>query len=266
MSIFQATVLGIVQGLTEFLPVSSSGHLVLANYYFGWGERLPFYVDLATNAGTFLAVILALYKDVWAALSGFFRGLVSREARREDGWRMALLVIAGSVPTAVIGLGLKPYFEALNQPLYVSFALIVTGAILWFTPRSGPKDEVAELTFVDAVVGGLAQGLAVVPGISRSGTTISTMMWRGATAATAARFSFLMYLVASLGATLIGVGEVREAAVETGPLVAMIAASFVTGYAAILGLFAILRRGQFKLFAPYLWAVAALTLLTLWLR
>ena len=266
MSIFQAIVLGIVQGLTEFLPVSSSGHLVLASYYFGWGDHLPFYVDLATNTGTFLAVLLALYQDVWAALSGFFRGLVSAEARREDGWRMALLVLAGSVPTAIIGLGLKSYFEALNQPLYVSFALIVTGFVLWFTPRSGSKDKVAELTFADAVIGGVAQGLAVIPGISRAGTTISTMIWRGTTAATAARFSFLMYLVASLGATLLGIGEVRGSAVATGPLVAMILTSFVTGYLAIRVLFALLRRGQFRVFAPYLWGVAAVTLLTLWLR
>ena len=133
MDLYQAIILGIVQGLTEFLPVSSSGHLVLANYYFGWGaagESLPLEVDIFTNTGTFLAVLFVLRKDVWLALSGFLRGLRSAEARQEEGWRLALLVIAGSIPTAIIGLSLEPIFEALNRPFYVSIALILTGVLL----------------------------------------------------------------------------------------------------------------------------------------
>ncbi len=263
MSLFQAILLGIVQGLTEFLPVSSSGHLVLANYYMGWGKQLPLYVDIATNTGTLFAVLIVLRRDVWQALSGFFRGLRSHKARQQEGWRMALLVILGSIPTAMIGLGLKPIFETLNQPLYVSFALMVTGIILWFTPKSGPKNSAQQLSWLDATLGGIAQGLAVIPGISRSGSTISAMLWRGASPDLAPKFSFLMYLVVSFGVALLGINEVREHGLELAPLMGMTVASFITGYLALLWLFAILRRGQFRWFAPYLWFVAIVTLIRL---
>lgn len=261
MTLMQAIILGIVQGLTEFLPVSSSGHLVLASYYLGWWEKLPLYVDIATNTGTFLAVLVAMRKDVWQALSGFFSGLTSATARQQEGWRMALLVILGSIPTILIGLGLKTVFEELNQPLYVSLALMLTGLILWFTPKSGLKRNALSLSWLDATIGGIAQGLAVVPGISRSGSTISTMLWRGASSDLAPRFSFLMYLIVSLGVAILGIREVQEEGLEVAPLLGMIVASFITGYIALLWLFSVLRKGQFRWFAPYLWVVAIITLI-----
>lgn len=261
MTLMQAIILGIVQGLTEFLPVSSSGHLVLASYYLGWWEKLPLYVDIATNTGTFLAVLVAMRKDVWQALSGFFSGLTSATARQQEGWRMALLVVLGSIPTILIGLGLKTVFEELNQPLYVSFALMLTGLILWFTPKSGLKRNALSLSWLDATIGGIAQGLAVVPGISRSGSTISTMLWRGASSDLAPRFSFLMYLIVSLGVAILGIREVQEEGLEVAPLLGMIVASFITGYIALLWLFSVLRKGQFRWFAPYLWVVAIITLI-----
>ncbi len=261
MTLMQAIILGIVQGLTEFLPVSSSGHLVLASYYLGWWEKLPLYVDIATNTGTFLAVLIAMRKDVWQALSGFFSGLTSTSARQQEGWRMALLVILGSIPTTLIGLGLKTVFEELNQPLYVSLALMLTGLILWFTPKSGLKRNALSLSWLDATIGGIAQGLAVVPGISRSGSTISTMLWRGASSDLAPRFSFLMYLIVSLGVAILGIREVQEEGLEVAPLLGMIVASFITGYIALLWLFSVLRKGQFRWFAPYLWVVAIITLI-----
>lgn len=263
MTFMQAIILGIVQGLTEFLPVSSSGHLVLASYYLGWWEKLPLYVDIATNTGTFLAVLVAMRKDVWQALSGFFSGLTSATARQQEGWRMALLVILGSIPTILIGLGLKTVFEELNQPLYVSLALMLTGLILWFTPKSGLKRNALSLSWLDATIGGIAQGLAVVPGISRSGSTISTMLWRGASSDLAPRFSFLMYLIVSLGVAILGIREVQEEGLEVAPLLGMIVASFITGYIALLWLFSVLRKGQFRWFAPYLWVVAIITLIKL---
>ncbi len=265
MPLSQAIILGIVQGLTEFLPVSSSGHLVLANYYLGWGDSLPLYVDIATNTGTLLAVLVALRQDVWRALSGFFAGLRSAQARRQEGWALAVLVMLGSIPTALIGLGLRSVFEGLNAPLPVSLALIVTGFVLWFTPKQGPKDTARKLSKVDAIIGGIAQGLAVIPGISRSGITIATMLWRGSSADLAPRFSFLMYLVVSTGVAFLGIGEFREAELKLAPLIGMTVASFITGYIALLWLFAILRRGQFRWFAPYLWFIATITLLRVFL-
>ncbi|MBS3966018.1 MAG: undecaprenyl-diphosphate phosphatase [Truepera sp.] len=260
MDLLQATVLGIVQGLTEFLPVSSSGHLVLANYYLGWGETLPAYVTFATNTGTLLAVIIALRHDVWQALSGFVRGLVSAEARRTEGWALALVVMIASVPTVLIGLLLRPYFEIFNSVVPVSLALIVTGLILWFTPKTGPKGDARKLTVADALVAGLAQGLAIFPGISRSGTTIAALLWRGSSTSLAPRVSFLMYLVASVGVAVLTIPEVRGGELELAPFIAMLLSSFVVGYLSILWLFSVLRRGKFRWFAPYLWGVAALTL------
>ena len=111
-----------------------------------------------------------------------------------------------------------------------------------------------------ALVAGVAQGLAVIPGVSRSGTTISSLLWLGASGTLAARISFLMYLLVSTGVAILGIGELRSAPLELAPIAAMALASFITGYIAILWLFRLLRRGQFRLFAPYLWLVAAITL------
>ena len=230
MTVLQAIVLGAVQGLTEFLPVSSSGHLVLVNYFLGWGEHLPLWVDIATNTGTLLAVVVHLRRDVAAALGGFVSGLVSAEARRRPGWRLALLVLAGSAPTVAIGLALRGVFEALNAPLPVAVALAVTGVILWVAPRSG--------------------------------STIAALLARGADKELAPRVSFLLYLVVSLGVAVLGLREVRAAQVEAAPLLAMTAASFVVGYLALLSVFAVLRRGRFRAFSPYLWVVSAVTLLS----
>lgn len=260
MSILQAIVLGIVQGLTEFLPVSSSGHLVLVNYYLGWGDSLELWVDIATNTGTLLAVVVFLFKDVREAVAGFFRGLFSPAARREEGWRIALLVIVGSVPTAIIGLTLKGVFETLNRPLPVAVALLVTAAVLWFAPRSGPKHTFRQVTFLDAFLAGVAQGIAVVPGISRSGSTIAALLARGADKELAPRLSFLLYLVVSFGVALLGVGEVRAANIELLPLIAMTLTSFAVGYVALRFVFAVLARGRFRVFSPYLLAVGAVTI------
>ncbi len=260
MSALHALVLGAVQGLTEFLPVSSSGHLVLVNYYLGWGESLPLWVDIATNTGTLLAVLVYLWRDVATAVSGFAAGLLSPEGRQRPGWRLALLVLVGSVPTALIGLGMRGVFERLNAPLPVAIALAVTGFILGFAPRSGPKDRPEKLTFLDALIAGAVQGLAVIPGISRSGSTIAALLARGADKELAPRMSFLLYLVVSAGVALLGVDEVRTSGVEAVPLAVMTASSFAVGYLALRLVFAVLRRGRFRAFSPYLWAVSALTL------
>lgn len=263
MDLAQALIFGIVQGLTEFLPVSSSGHLVLTQYYMGWGENLPGYVAFATNTGTLLAVMVYLRKDVVAALTGFFGGLVSAEGRRSEGWRMALLVLAGSVPTGIVGLAVRPVFESLNTPLLVCFALIVTGFILWFAPRGGSKDSPRDLSFADAIIAGLAQSVAIFPGLSRSGTTIAVLLWRGASAEMAPRLSFLMYLVVSVGVALVSLEEVLAAHLDWTSLLALVASSFVIGYLALIVLFGLLRRGRFRVFSPYLWVVALLTLVRL---
>lgn len=263
MDLFHAIVLGVVQGLTEFLPVSSSGHLVLADYYLFGGRALPLWVDIASNTGTFLAALLLMRREIAEALGGFFSGLVRAEARRSEGWRLALLILVASLPALVVGLALKDVFDRINNPAFVSFGLLLTGAILWTTPLGGRKGTPEQVSLKDAFYGGLAQSLAILPGVSRSGSTISAFLHLGLSPVLAAKMSFLMYSVASFGVMLLGLKEGLPSGVEAGPLVAMVGAAFVSGYLAMLGLFGILKRGQFRWFAPYVWALAAWTLFTL---
>ncbi|WP_457637667.1 undecaprenyl-diphosphate phosphatase [Oceanithermus sp.] len=264
MDVWRALILGIVQGLTEFLPVSSSGHLVLADYYLFGGHALPLWVDIATNTGTFLAALVLMRREIAQALGGFFAGLVNAEARRSEGWRLALLILVASLPALVVGLALKGVFERINNPLFVSFGLLLTGLILWTTPPGGEKDTPERVSLGDAFLGGLAQSLAILPGVSRSGSTISAFLHLGLSPVLAAKLSFLMYSVASFGVMLLGLKDGLPQGVEAAPVLAMIAAAFVSGYLAMLWLFGVLKRGQFRWFAPYVWALAVWTLLTLW--
>ena len=267
MSNLEALVLGIVQGLTEFLPVSSSGHLALASHFFGLdsGEgEMALAIGIATNTGTLLAVLLALWSDVKLALGGFIGGLRSAEGRKTEGWRLALLVILGCIPTAILGLLLRDSFESLAAPLPVAITLTLTGFLLWFAPQGPrPRTSISQVRFIDALIVGIAQGIAVIPGLSRSGTTISTLLFRGISSELAARISFLMYLVVSFGVGLLGISEIRAANLEFMPVLIMTVVSFAVGYIALVWLFRVLRQGRFRIFSPYLWAVAAVTLLSL---
>lgn len=265
MTNLEALILGIVQGLSEFLPISSSGHLALASFFLGYetGEgSIALAIGIATNTGTLLAVLLALRSDVALALTGFIGGLRSAQGRRSSGWRLAMLVIIGSIPTAILGLLLRDSFGFLAAPVPVAIMLAATGFLLWFAPRKPqPVTEIKDVKLLDALIVGIAQGVAVLPGLSRSGTTISTLLFRGVNAELAARISFLMYLVVSLGVAILGIFEIRDAELQFMPVLIMTAASFVVGYAALVWLFAILRKGQFRMFSPYLWAVATVTLI-----
>ena len=263
MDLFRAIVLGVVQGLTEFLPVSSSGHLVLADYYLFGGQALPLWVDIASNTGTFLAALLLMRREIAQALTGFFTGLMRQESRKHEGWKLALLIGVASLPALVVGLALKGVFESINNPVFVSFGLFLTGWILWTTPRGGARDTVRHVTYKDAFLGGLAQSLAILPGVSRSGSTIAAFLHLGLSPVLAAKMSFLMYSVASFGVMLVGLKDGVPDGVQLGPVLAMIAAAFASGYLAMVWLFGILRRGQFRWFAPYVWLLAAWTLFTL---
>ena len=262
MDPLQALVLGIVQGLTEFLPVSSSGHLVLANYYLFGGHQLPLWVDLASNTGTFLAALILLRREIWLALSGFFTGLVSAPARQKPGWELALWVLVASLPAGIFGFLIAPYFEGFNRPVPAAVGLILTGLIIFFVPRGGYRETPRALGLGTALLAGLAQAAAIFPGVSRSGSTISAMLYLGADSNLAARLSFLMYSAASFGVLLLALSDldVILSQVEVLPLVLMTLGAFVSGYLAMLAVYGILRRGNFRWFAPYVWALAAVTL------
>jgi len=199
--------------------------------------------------------------EIKSALGAFFAGLFSKEARRSPGWRLFWLVVVASLPAAVVGLLVKDHFELVNRPFFVALGLLFTALVLWTTPPGGDKDAPEKVSFKDALLGGLAQALAIWPGVSRSGTTISAYLRLGLSPEFAARLSFLMYAAASFGVLLLGLKDGLPPGVEPAPVLAMVAAAFASGYAAMLLLFGVLRAGKFRLFAPYVALLAVFTLL-----
>jgi len=209
MTILQAIFLGIVQGLTEFLPISSSGHLTIMQYVLGIPPDIPF--DITVHLATLLAVVIYFWSDIIELFKGFFLGLVQLFKKDKNGlaanlyFRFSLLIIVATIPTALMGLFFKDFFEGLFSSLFaVGGFLLVTGLIIILAERvkRGDKD-LGKISFVDALIVGAAQGCAIAPGLSRSGTTISAALFRGLNRKLAARFSFIVALPAIFGAFLL---------------------------------------------------------------
>ena len=260
MAFHEALLLGIVQGMSEFLPVSSSGHLVLGQALLGVppGDLV---FEVVVHFGTLLAVL--------TVLGGRIRELAAGCIRREGAsLRMALLLLVGTVPAGVVGLLFEDYLTlAFSSPVAAAGCLVATGTVLWSTRFvSGRREEIG---VADALLIGLAQALAILPGISRSGLTISVGLWRGVEGREAASFSFLLSIPVILGATALKAGALiahPPAWDVVGPLVVGLSAAFVSGVVAIRWLFALLRGGRLDRFSYYCWAVALLALTLLWLR
>lgn len=251
-----AVLLGIIQGLTEFLPVSSSGHLLLFQQVLHLrGDELLF--DLVVHVATLLPVLWVYRGDLAT--------MVTSPWREEGPWlerpgvRLAALVVLATLPTAVIGLLLKDTFEALfgrPQVLVVTFS--VTGVLLFLSARVRQgSTEVAEMRWWQALVLGLAQGLAITPGISRSGTTIAVGLFLGLSREHAARMSFLMAIPAISGAFVLQARQAEATDVIVSELLLGGLAALVSGYLALVVLLRLVRRGGFARFSWYLWALAA---------
>jgi undecaprenyl-diphosphatase len=254
MSIIQAIILGLMQGATEFVPVSSSGHLVLVPWLLGWNDPgLVF--DTVVHWGTLLAVLAFFWRDWWTLLSAWLRGL------RHWDWhdpmaRLAWLLILGTIPAAVLGYLLESSFETLlSIPVWTSIFLLVTAALLalaeWLGKRLRDADD---LRWPDALLIGLAQAAAIFPGISRSGATMSVGLFRGLERPVAARFSFLLSMPIILGAGLLPVVDLLQtpaAPAELSVLFVGFAAAAVSGYLCIWGLLRYLQRGKLYPFAIY---------------
>ena len=267
----QALILGIVQGLTEFLPVSSSGHLVLAQALLGEDfefRHMAVAFDVALHVGTLLPVLYFYRRDLAGIVIGFTEPpKVSPRAlwawlTQNEGRRLALLVFIGTLPTAVIGILLKDVFEGLfHNPKAVSLALAATGVLLLSTRGRGQDAQPGRerLNVATALAIGLVQGLAITPGVSRSGSTIAVALLLGLSRDQAARFSFLLSIPAILGATLMVAKDgVTIPDGSTGALFVGFLASVTVGYLALVLLVALVRRGGLHNFAIYLFPLAAL--------
>lgn len=257
MNFFDAVILGIVQGLTEFLPISSSAHVQLFQQLLGLGSmsKPELTAFIATiQLGTEAAVLLFFFKDIIRIGSSWFAGLRSAESRNRD-YKMGWLVIIGSLPVVVVGLAFKDLIENQLRSLWVAGAmLIIFGLALGAAEAFGRRVKpIEELGYRDGVMFGLGQALAVIPGVSRSGGTITVGLLLGYTREAAARYSFLLAIPAVLASGLYefakSVGDLKSdllLATGVGTVV-----SFVVGYAVIAGFLKYLSRGSFMPFVLY---------------
>ena len=272
MTYLMSVVLGLVQGVAEFLPISSSGHLTLFQHFFGLQEPDNLF-NVLLHFATLLAVCVYYFRDVVEMITEFFRAIASLFSRKRQGKeipearRMVLLVIVGTLPLFAVLL-IKDYVEALGgSPVFVSCALLVTGCILFLSDRMvGGRKTARNATLKDVLLVGVAQGLATVPGLSRSGCTISAGMAMGFDRKFAVRYSFLMSLPAVLGATILEVKDVLEleGGLEQGVLpkylLGMVVAG-VVGYFAIRLVNLLAAKGKFGAFAYYCWAAGIVALI-----
>jgi undecaprenyl-diphosphatase len=264
--LLQALILGIVQGLTEFVPVSSSGHLVLMPWLLGW-QKLDLVFDTTVHLGTLAALLVYFRREVWEVSLAWLGGWRDR-SWKDPAARMGWLIIVGTMPAAVLGLLFKDGFESLfAQPNLAAAALLVTGLILAFSERmSRRQSDMAAVTVAMALLIGLAQVAAMVPGISRSGATIAAGLALGLTRPASARYSFLLAMPIIAFA---GMSQLVEVALDGDQSTnwMMLSMGFLTaavsGYLCIKLLLAYLQRGTLYVFAVYCWLMG-LTSLAVW--
>lgn len=271
MNWIEAVLLGVIQGLTEFLPVSSSGHLVLFQHLFGLVEPELLF-DICVHVGTLAAVLMVFYRDILemfktlARLPGLRRkaGGVGTLFSDHPECRLMVMIVIGCIPTAVLGVLFATIAEELFGTIWmVGTALLITGTFLWFTQsRKAAGRPIKEMRLKDAFIIGLVQGMAIVPGISRSGATISAALYLGVDRELAGRFSFLLAIPAILGALVLGLdSDAFETTLPAGTILLGSLAAAVVGYLALVVLLKIVKKGQLYRFAPYCWVVGATALI-----
>lgn len=270
MNTIEAIILGLIQGLTEFLPVSSSGHLVLFQHLFGLEEPAVLF-DICLHGGTLLAVVTVFFRDIRDMLmvlatlpSRISRaGTLSRLWATDPAFRMIILIGVGSVPTGIIGIVFKDMAHHLfSSPVLVGAMLILTGTMLWMTRHRGKTGRpVPLMTIRDAVVIGVVQGIAIIPGISRSGATISTALFLGVDRKVAGRYSFLVSIPAILGALLLGLlSPELHTAIPLETILMGTAVAAIVGWLALIILLRVVNQGRIYWFAPYCWLAGLVTL------
>lgn len=263
VDLFKAVFLGLLQGLTEFLPISSSAHLRIFPELFGWGDPGAAFTAVI-QIGTELAVLLYFRHDIWRIFSTWARSLVKAEYRGHLDARMGWFIIIGSLPIVVLGILLKDVIEQDFRNLWViGTALIVLGLILGIADRVSDDDrKIKQITLRDGVLMGLAQAAALVPGVSRSGATISMGRFLGFEREAATRYAFLLAIPAVIGAGLFELKDIPngENAYGWGPTIVATVVSFVVGYAAIAWLLRYVSTRSYLPFVLYRVGLGALTL------
>lgn len=268
LDIISAIILGAVQGISEFLPISSSGHLVIVPHLLGVQTGLAF--DTILHVGTLVAIFTFFWKDIVNLIKGFIVSIIDltegkdrfmKDLREIPEVRFVWLIIIGTIPTGIIGLLLKDAIETIFRgTVFVGIFLIITGIILYYSERhsSGHITE-KDMSFKQALTIGICQGLAVFPGISRSGSTIASGLCLGLNREYAARYSFLLSVPAVVGAALVQVKDIAVLDVSTTVLVAGFLSSVIFGYLSIKLLMKMIEGWSLDIFAYYCWIVGILT-------
>jgi undecaprenyl-diphosphatase len=255
VTLLDIIILAIIQGLTEWLPISSSGHLVITQK--ALGLNLPLIYSAILHVGTLIVVLAAFRKDI----ANIIQALAKRNFETEEG-KLALFIATGSIPIAIVGVAFQDFIESLfSSFLAVGISLLITGSILFVSEkRTGNR----KLNIQDSLLIGIAQAFAIIPGISRSGVTVATGLLRKVDKARAFRFSFLLSVPAILGATIIEAKDLTQTNIDLAPLLLGATISMLVGYASLKLLQKIVMNKKFHLFAYYCWAAgAAITLFTL---
>ena len=265
----QAALLGLVQGLTEFLPISSSGHLLVVPWLLGWTSPLlnSLTFDVALHLGTLGAVLVYFRHEWWALGSALAAAAPHRTAEVAAQRRLAWLLVLGSVPAGIAGLLVDEVVETLfRHPIVTAVMLVAVGVLMWvaelhYAPSTRTRRSLTAVTVRDAVVVGLAQATALIPGVSRSGITIVAGLTTGLSRETAARFSFLLGTPVIAGAGVLKTGQILGAGLDTAqiaPFLVGMAMAFAVGYGAIALLLAYVRERPLHIFVIYRLGLAAL--------
>jgi undecaprenyl-diphosphatase len=262
MSIIEAIVLGLVQGLTEFIPISSTAHLEIVPVLLGWGDPGAA-ASAVIQFGTLLAALIYFAKDIQRLIAGFFRGLATRKILADTDSREAWLVIIGTIPIVILGLLFKKHIESTLRGLWIVTTMVIVVAVLmWVAEAYAKRNELREfdqMTVADALAIGIGQCLALIPGSSRSGSTIMAALFRKIHRPTAARYSFLLSIPAVGGAGVLELIKERHHLGSLGwtSIIVAIVVAFISGYASIWFLMRYLKTHTTHVFIWYRFALGA---------
>ncbi|MDO5849811.1 MAG: undecaprenyl-diphosphatase UppP [Methanobacteriaceae archaeon] len=269
MDIIQAIIIGLVQGLTEFLPVSSSAHLIFAQHFLGVTEpSLAF--DVLLHLGTLIAVIAYFWRDILQMIIAFFLSLVDlvkgnflKEVRADPYKKLTWLVIIGTIPVGVVGYLFNDIVESLFTGVSIpAFFLLITGCLLYFSQRANSGDiDLKNMTWKETLIVGCGQACALLPGLSRSGTTIATGLFLGLDKEFAAKFSFILSIPAILGAAVFQLKDVTATNIELLPWIIGFLVAVISGYLAISFLLKLIKERSLDIFAYYCWIVGIIILI-----
>jgi len=259
LDLLQSIILGAIQGITEFFPVSSTAHLVLLPWFFSWTDQgLPF--NVALHMGSLIAIIYYFWRDWILIIKEFLQSVLKGSFEGRPNGKTGLYLVIATVPGALAGLLFEEYAAGLlRHPLSIAFSLSFFGVILYFSDRVSKKNKtVGEMNIVDCIIIGLSQALAIIPGVSRAGITITGAMFRNLNREEAAKFSFLLGAPLIAGAGVFEARHLEYSAVMSVPFIAGVLASAVFAFLAIKYLLRFVRKSSYTVFVIYRLGLAVL--------